>query len=118
MQATKQAMIAREHDPRVAATIFFLDLRAQGKGFDRYYERAKEVHGVRYIRSMVSRVTQDPRTANLEITYVDEENRRPERRIRPGDPLGGPGLPPRHPGFGCHVRHCHEPVGVCREPAF
>jgi heterodisulfide reductase subunit A len=74
MQATKQAMIAREHDPRVAATIFFLDLRAQGKGFDRYYERAKEVHGVRYIRSMVSRVTQDPRTANLEITYVDDEN--------------------------------------------
>ena len=24
---------------------------------------------------MVSRVTQDPRTANLEITYVDEGNR-------------------------------------------
>ena len=60
MQATKQAMIAREHDPRVAATIFSLDLRAQGKGFDRYYERAKggsrrplyPVHGLR--------VTQDP----------------------------------------------------------
>ncbi|MFZ5449791.1 MAG: FAD-dependent oxidoreductase [Thermodesulfobacteriota bacterium] len=75
MQATKQAMIAREHDPRVAATIFFLDLRAQGKGFDRYYERAREVHGVRYIRSLVSRVTQDPRTANLEITFVDEADR-------------------------------------------
>ncbi|MCJ7818967.1 MAG: FAD-dependent oxidoreductase [Syntrophales bacterium] len=74
MQATKQAMLSREHDPGVAATIFFLDLRAQGKGFDRYYERAKEVHGVRYIRSMVSRVTQDPRTANLEITYVDATN--------------------------------------------
>jgi heterodisulfide reductase subunit A len=75
MQATKQAMIAREHDPGVEATIFFLDMRAQGKGFDRYYERAKEVHGVRYIRSMISRVTQDPRTENLEITYMDETNR-------------------------------------------
>jgi heterodisulfide reductase subunit A len=75
MQATKQAMIAQEHDPRVSATIFFLDLRAQGKGFDRYYERAKEVHGVRYIRSQVSRVTQDPRTENLEITYIDAEDR-------------------------------------------
>jgi len=75
MQATKQAMIAREHDQGVSATIFFLDIRAQGKGFDRYYERAREVHGVRYIRSLVSRVTQDPRTANLEITYVNEENR-------------------------------------------
>ncbi|HEY9074387.1 MAG TPA: CoB--CoM heterodisulfide reductase iron-sulfur subunit A family protein, partial [Desulfobaccales bacterium] len=75
MQATKQAMIAREHDPGVAATIFFLDLRAQGKGFDRYCERAREVNGVRYLRSMVSRVTQDPRTQNLGIAYVDEEGR-------------------------------------------
>jgi heterodisulfide reductase subunit A len=74
MQATKQAMIAREHDPRVEATIFFLDLRAQGKGFDRYWERARDVHGVRYIRSMVSRVTRDPGTENLEITYVDDAN--------------------------------------------
>jgi heterodisulfide reductase subunit A len=72
MQATKQAIIAREHDPEVAATVFFLDLRAQGKGFDRYYERAREVHGVRYLRSMVSRVTQDPGSENLEITYLDE----------------------------------------------
>ena len=100
MQATKQAMIAREHDPRVSATIFFLDLRAQGKGFDRYYERAKEVHRVRYIRSMVSRVTQDPRTENLEITYMDEENRVQTEDVRSGDPLRGFGLPPRHPGFG------------------
>jgi heterodisulfide reductase subunit A len=75
MQATKQAIIAREHDPQVQATVFFLDLRAQGKGFDRYYERAREVHGVRYIRSLVSRVTQDPGTENLEITYVDGDNR-------------------------------------------
>jgi len=75
MQATKQAIIAKEHDPEVAATIFFIDLRAQGKGFDRYYERAREVHGVRYIRSMVSRVTQDPGTENLEISYVDGEGR-------------------------------------------
>jgi len=82
MQATKQAMIAREHDPRVSATIFFLDMRAQGKGFDRYYERAREVNRVRYIRSMVSRVTQDPRTQDLEITYMDEENRGPSGNHR------------------------------------
>jgi heterodisulfide reductase subunit A len=72
MQATKQAIIIKEHDAEVTATVFFLDLRAQGKGFDRYYERAREVHGVRYLRSMVSRVTQNPGSGNLEITYVDE----------------------------------------------
>jgi heterodisulfide reductase subunit A len=75
MQATKQAIIAKEHNPEVAATVFFIDLRAQGKGFDRYYERARDQHGVRYLRSMVSRVTQDPGTGDLEITFVDRENR-------------------------------------------
>jgi heterodisulfide reductase subunit A len=75
MQATKQAIIAKEHNPEVAATVFFIDLRAQGKGFDRYYERARDQHGVRYLRSMVSRVIQDPGTGNLEITFVDQENR-------------------------------------------
>jgi heterodisulfide reductase subunit A-like polyferredoxin len=75
MYAAKQAIIAKEHAPRVESTIFFIDFRAQGKGFDRYYERARENHGVRFIRSMVSRVTQDPRTHNLEITFVDEDGR-------------------------------------------
>jgi heterodisulfide reductase subunit A-like polyferredoxin len=72
MYATKQAIIAREHDHQVEPTIFYIDLRAQGKGFDRYCERAKTEHGVRYLRSMISRVAQDPRTQNLELSYVDE----------------------------------------------
>ncbi|MFI5354031.1 MAG: FAD-dependent oxidoreductase [Desulfobaccales bacterium] len=72
MYATKQAIIAREHDHNIEPTIFFIDFRAQGKGFDRYYERAKTDHGVRYIRAMISRVAQDPRTHNLELNYVDE----------------------------------------------
>jgi heterodisulfide reductase subunit A-like polyferredoxin len=73
MYAAKQAIIAREHDPRVESTIFFIDFRAQGKGFDRYYERARDVHGVRLIRAMISRVAQDPRTHNLELNYVDDD---------------------------------------------
>jgi len=75
MYATKQAMVAKEHDGRVEPTIFYIDLRAQGKGFDRFYEQARDEYGVRYLRSMVSRVTQDPRTHNLELTYVDGEDR-------------------------------------------
>jgi heterodisulfide reductase subunit A-like polyferredoxin len=72
MYATKQAIIAQEHDNEVKPTGFYIDIRAQGKGFDRHYERAKETNGVRFIRSMVSRVTEDPQTRNPEITYVDE----------------------------------------------
>ncbi len=75
MYAAKQAIIAKEHDHEVSPTIFFIDFRAQGKGFDRYYERARDVHGVRLIRAMVSRVTQDPQSRNLELNYVDEDGR-------------------------------------------
>lgn len=71
MYATKQALISREHDKQIETAIFFIDMRAQGKGFDRYYERARGRGGVRYIRSMVSRVVENPRTKDLEITYVD-----------------------------------------------
>jgi heterodisulfide reductase subunit A-like polyferredoxin len=74
MYAAKQAVVAKSQDPRgVETTIFFIDFRAQGKGFDRYYERARDQHGVRFIRSMISRTTEDPRTHNLELTFVDED---------------------------------------------
>lgn len=74
MYATKQAIVAGEHDDAIEPTIFYIDLRAQGKGFDRYCNRAREYHGVRYVRAMISRVTQDPRTHNLELTYVDQQD--------------------------------------------
>ncbi len=72
MYATKQAVIAREHDQRIEPTIFYIDIRAHGKGFDRYYERAKENYGVRYVRSMISRVTENPITHDLSIHFIDE----------------------------------------------
>jgi len=75
MYATKQAIIAQEHDARIQPTIFFLDLRAHGKGFERYYQGAKKDHQINYVRAMVSRVVQDPRTHNLQLTYVDDSNR-------------------------------------------
>ncbi|NWF54918.1 MAG: FAD-dependent oxidoreductase [Syntrophaceae bacterium] len=72
MYATKEAIIAREHEKDVEPTIFFIDVRAYGKGFDTYYERAKKEYGVRYVRCAISRVVEDPRTRNLLITYLDE----------------------------------------------
>jgi len=72
MYATKEAIIAREHEKEVEPTIFFIDIRAYGKGFDAYYERAKKEYGVRYVRCAISRVVEDPRTQNLLITYLDE----------------------------------------------
>jgi heterodisulfide reductase subunit A len=75
MYATKQAIIAQEHDAKIQPTIFFIDLRAHGKGFESYYQGAKKHHQINYVRAMVSRVVQNRLTHNLEVTYVDATNR-------------------------------------------
>ncbi len=74
MYATKQAIIAQDHIPGLETTIFYMDIRAYGKGFDRYYERAKADRGVRYVRSMISRIVEDPATGDLEVKYFDESD--------------------------------------------
>ncbi|MEW6186367.1 MAG: FAD-dependent oxidoreductase [Thermodesulfobacteriota bacterium] len=74
MAATKEAVIAKAHHPELEPAIFFLDLRAQGKGFDSYCLRAESQSGVRYIRSMISRVVENPVTHDLELTYQDPES--------------------------------------------
>ena len=75
MYAIKEAVIAKEHHHEVEPTIFYMDIRAHGKDFDAYYERAKREYGVRFIRSMVSRVAERPKTKNLMIAYVDSEGK-------------------------------------------
>lgn len=69
MAATKEAILALEHEPGLEVTIFFLDLRAFGKDFDRYYERARQL-GIRYVRSFVSRAYEMPGTKNLRLVHM------------------------------------------------
>lgn len=70
MYATKQAIIAKEHVGKDLQTdIYFIDLRAYGKGFEEYYNRAKQ-EGVRYIRCKISNIKEDPHTGNLKIQYA------------------------------------------------
>ena len=68
MYATKQALIAHDHDANIEPTIFYLDLRAYGKEFDRYVDRAK-AQGARYIRSMVGAV-EPAADGNLRVRYA------------------------------------------------
>ncbi len=74
MVATKEAILAKEHEPGLEVTVFFMDLRAFGKDFERYYERARAL-GVRYVRCRPSTLEEDPVTKNLRIGYLDENNR-------------------------------------------
>lgn len=69
MYSTKQAIVAREHDSSIEPAIFFIDMRAQGKGFEEFYNRAEGEHGVRYIRCLPSRLREKPQGTIL-ITYT------------------------------------------------
>jgi len=71
MYTIKEAIIAKEHVKTVEPTIFFMDMRAYGKDFDKYYERAKDI-GARFIRARVGKVKEISETGNLEVYYVKE----------------------------------------------
>jgi heterodisulfide reductase subunit A-like polyferredoxin len=73
MYATKEAIIGKEHAKELEPTIFYMDIRAHGKDFDRFVERAKNEYGIRYIRSMPSSVKELQQTKNLLLTYVQED---------------------------------------------
>ena len=73
MYATKEAIIAKEHQPGIDTHIYFMDLRSFGKDFEKYYDRAKDEYGVVYRRCRIPRLEQDRKTKNLTIRYVDDE---------------------------------------------
>jgi len=81
MYATKEAVIAREHMNQIEPTIFYIDLRAYGKDFDKYIERAKEEYGVRFVRCRVSDVREVPETQNLRIRYESEDGKLKEEEF-------------------------------------
>ncbi len=73
MYAVKEAVIAKEHAAsELDAAIFFMDMRTYGKDFERYYDRARDEQGVRFIRSRIHSVAEDSETHNPILEYVDE----------------------------------------------
>ena len=72
MYAIKESIIAKEHEEDIHCDVFYMDIRAHGKGFDAYYERAKEL-GIRFTRCRPSKIEELP-NRNLRIGYVDEDS--------------------------------------------
>ncbi|NTU99962.1 MAG: CoB--CoM heterodisulfide reductase iron-sulfur subunit A family protein [Methanoregulaceae archaeon] len=53
MYALKNAMLLREKYPDTGVTLLYMDIRAYGKGYEEYFERAKSI-GVEFLRGMPS----------------------------------------------------------------
>jgi len=78
MYAIKEAVIAKEHSAEpLDTTIFFMDMRTHGKDFEKYYNRAEERSGVRFIRSRVHSV-EPTAEDHLMLSYVTEAGEKKE----------------------------------------
>lgn len=74
MHSIKEAIIANEHEPETTSTIFGMDIRAVGKGFEEYKIRGGNQSGITYIRGRVAEITEGS-GHNPVVTYEDTRER-------------------------------------------
>ncbi|MCW4055804.1 MAG: CoB-CoM heterodisulfide reductase HdrA2 [Candidatus Bathyarchaeota archaeon] len=64
MNTIKDALLIKEHWPEVKIHVFYVDIRAFGKGFEDLFRRAKG-EGVTFIRGLPAEIIEDTRNHNL-----------------------------------------------------
>lgn len=69
MFALKQAMFLKELANNIDITIFYMDMRAFGKGYELYYREALE-KGIKFVRSAVAAIRKRETTGKLELLYT------------------------------------------------
>jgi heterodisulfide reductase subunit A-like polyferredoxin len=75
MHSIKEAIIAREHGAETASTIFGMDIRAVGKGFEEYKIRGGNQAGIRYVRGRVAEIVEGE-GHNPVVVYEDTKERK------------------------------------------
>ncbi len=73
MYTAKQVQVAKELDPELDVTVFFMDIRAHGKDFDEYFDQVEALPGVDYRRAMVSSIHDYKQTGDLRLNFVGED---------------------------------------------
>jgi heterodisulfide reductase subunit A-like polyferredoxin len=79
MYAVKESMIAKEHvHGELDCAVFNMDMRTFGKDYEKYYLRARDKEGVRFIKARVHSIIEIPETGDLIIQYADEAGKMKE----------------------------------------
>jgi heterodisulfide reductase subunit A len=68
MYTTKEAMIAFEHNNELESHIFYIDMRAGGKGFQSFLKRGEAEYNINHIKSKIGHIDID-KNKNPIITY-------------------------------------------------
>jgi heterodisulfide reductase subunit A len=71
MYAIKNARLYKEKHPEAEIYIFYIDIRAFGKGYEEFYKAAQDEYGIKFIRGRPSEVVEDSKTKNLIIRAED-----------------------------------------------
>jgi heterodisulfide reductase subunit A len=77
MNTVKDSLLIKEHDPDAETFVFYMDLRAFGKGFEDLLRRSRDA-GVRYIRGLPGEIREDPVTKNLLVKVENTTTSRVE----------------------------------------
>ena len=73
MYAVKEAMIAKEHiHDDLDCAVFNMDMRTQGKDYEKYFLRARDKEGIRFVKARVHSITEVTETGDLKLQYTDE----------------------------------------------
>jgi heterodisulfide reductase subunit A-like polyferredoxin len=80
MYATKEAMIAKEHvHGDLDCAVFNMDMRTFGKDYEKYFLRARDKEGIRFVKARVHTILEVPETGDLRVQYVNEAGEREEQ---------------------------------------
>jgi len=66
MISIKNSKLIKQHSPETDITVAYMDMRAAGKDYEEYFTLSRK-EGIKYIRTNVSRIKEDPETHNLKI---------------------------------------------------
>jgi heterodisulfide reductase subunit A len=66
MNTIKDTLMLKEHYPDMEVKVFYIDIRAFGKGFEDLFQRSKG-KGVKYIRGLPGDVQENPGSHNLNL---------------------------------------------------
>jgi len=75
MYALKQALLTKQHYTDMEITIYYMDIRAFGKGFEQFYRRALD-EGIKVVKGKVAKISEDEnQNPIVRVELIDEGGR-------------------------------------------
>jgi heterodisulfide reductase subunit A len=74
MNTVKDSLLLKDHYPDIEVKVFYMDIRAFGKGFEDLFMRSKEA-GVMYIRGIPGEIEENPEDKNLRLIVENTTTR-------------------------------------------